>query len=388
MSSPDEKSAWACVLTSQGRGAVAIVRIWGADALAVADAVFRPRQGGTLAETPRGRLRVGQMGAGIGDEVVAVVLEGDPAEVEIHCHGGPAPLDLVAQALQERGVCLKPPEAWLTRGGLSATSAEASLDLARAPTLRAAEILLDQAHGALDTEVRKLLQLVPSESASAIETLGALIERAEVGLRLVSGWRVALAGRPNVGKSRLLNALAGYERAIVDPAPGTTRDVVTVRTSFEGWPVELADTAGLRDTADPTEASGVALARAQQAAADLVVLVLDRSEPLTEPDRALVARHQSALRVANKADLAAAWEPRQPGCLSVSALRGDGIDAVIAAIAQRLVADPPSPGSAVPFRAKQLRLLRHARRWLVHGRIEAALRALTSLANPETNRDA
>ena len=68
-----------------------------------------------------------------------------------------------------------------------------------------------------------------------------------VGLRLVSGWRVVLAGRPNVGKSRLLNALAGYERAIVDPTPGTTRDVVTVRTALDGWPVELADTAGLRD---------------------------------------------------------------------------------------------------------------------------------------------
>ncbi len=89
-----------------------------------------------------------------------------------------------------------------------------------------------------------------------------------------------LAGRPNVGKSRLLNALAGYDRAIVDPTPGTTRDVVTVPAAFDGWPVELADTAGLRSSLDPIEAEGVALARARQRGADLVVVVLDRSEPL------------------------------------------------------------------------------------------------------------
>ncbi len=98
-----------------------------------------------------------------------------------------------------------------------------------------------------------------------------------------------VAGRPNVGKSRLLNALAGYERAIVDPTPGTTRDVVTVRTALDGWPVELADTAGLRDSDDAIESAGIALARARQADADLTLLVLDRSEPLTETDLALRA---------------------------------------------------------------------------------------------------
>ena len=117
-----------------------------------------------------------------------------------------------------------------------------------------------------------------------------LLERERIGSRLISGWKVALAGRPNVGKSRLLNALAGYTRAIVDPMPGTTRDLVTVRTSMDGWPVELADTAGLRASADTIEAEGIRRARAYQAEADLRVLVLDRSEPLTKEDRDLIER--------------------------------------------------------------------------------------------------
>src|SRR5258708_40040711 len=94
---------WASVLTPAGRGAVAVVRVWGADALRVVDAAFRPNQGSRLSDTPRGRLRVGRIGAGLGDEVVAVVLDGDPAEVEVHCHGGPAPLDLVLAALEAAG---------------------------------------------------------------------------------------------------------------------------------------------------------------------------------------------------------------------------------------------------------------------------------------------
>src|SRR5205814_9029049 len=142
-------------------------------------------------------------------------------------------------------------------------------DLARAPTLRAAEVLVEQQLGALEGEVTRALARLPDDPAGASDVVDALVRRAVVGLRLVSGWTVALAGRPNVGKSRLLNALAGYRRAIVDPSPGTTRDVVTVRTALDGWPVELADTAGLRAPGDPLEAAGIALARARQRDADL-----------------------------------------------------------------------------------------------------------------------
>src|SRR5947209_8228098 len=92
-----------CVLTPDGRGAVAVVRVWGPKALEIADASFRPVRNPRLAETPAGRLRFGRMGAGLGDEVVAVVVDRDPPEVEVHCHGGPAAVELVVEALVARG---------------------------------------------------------------------------------------------------------------------------------------------------------------------------------------------------------------------------------------------------------------------------------------------
>src|SRR4029077_12681237 len=134
-----------------------------------------------------------------------------------------------------------------------------------------AEILLDQVAGALEAEVRRVLRIAASDPSEALASLDTLIERSAVGLHLVTGWKIALAGRPNVGKSRLLNALAGFDRAIVDPSPGTTRDIVTVRTALDGWPVELADTAGLRVSDDPVEASGIERAQDRQERADVVV---------------------------------------------------------------------------------------------------------------------
>jgi tRNA modification GTPase len=373
------RSARVGVLTPQGRGAVAVVRVWGRDAVVVVAAAFRPRSGPGLAGTPAGRLRLGRMGAGTGDEVVAVVLDGEVPEVEVHCHGGPASLALVVAALVAAGAEPGPPEAWVGRPGRSPVSVAAEIDLAAAPTVRSAEILLEQAQGALEAELLGLRGRVASEPAAALQRLDALLRRSAVGLRLVRGWRVALAGRPNVGKSRLLNALAGYERALVAPTPGTTRDVVTLRTALDGWPVELADTAGLRPTLDPVEATGVALARARQGAADLVLVVLDRSGPRTEADAAVLAAHPGAPIVANKADLPAAWEAEPLGALPISARTGEGLDHLIAVLARRLVPEPPAPGTGVPFRAAQVLRLHRVRRLLAGGRIEGALRALDQL---------
>ena len=175
---------------------------------------------------------------------------------------------------------------------------------------------------------------------------------------------MVLAGRPNVGKSRLLNALAGYGRAIVDPSPGTTRDVVTVRTALDGWPVELADTAGLRDPEGAIEAAGIALARARQRTADLLIVVLDRSEPWTADDQALLGEANKAgastLIVANKADLPAAWDVWGDDVLTISAERGDGIEPLIHTLAQRLVPDPPPAGAGVPFRPAHFRRIDRA----------------------------
>ncbi|MDR3639641.1 MAG: 50S ribosome-binding GTPase [Isosphaeraceae bacterium] len=357
----DEPRTSACVLTPDGRGAISVVRLWGPGAVRIADAAFRPNRGGRLACSPPGHLRVGRLGAGLGDEVVAVVLSVDPPVAEIQTHGGPSAVALVLDALAALGAEVCSRARWLEAHSRTPLAAEAEADLARAGTLRGAEVLLDQVHGALDHELIELLGLIDPAPLEARVRLDGLLARGALGCRLVGGWRVALAGRPNVGKSRLLNAFAGYDRAIVDPTPGTTRDVLTVQTAVDGWPVELSDTAGLRMTPEGVEAAGIASARALHAEADLVLLVLDRSEPLTPTDLALMRSHGSALWVANKADLPAAWERVEKPICVVSAEQGAGIDALLEAIARRLVPDAPPPGAGVLFRPDHVRRLSEAR---------------------------
>ena len=267
--------------------------------------------------------------------------------------------------------------------------ADAVCDLARAPTLRTAEILLDQAHGALSEAITGLIRAIDEDRALALAGLHLLAVRTAVGLRLLSGWRVVIGGRPNVGKSRLLNAIAGFPRAIVDHAPGTTRDVVNYTTSFEGWPVELADTAGLRGTDDLVERLGIERSRHAQNRADLILLVLDRSEPLLPIDLELMSTTKDALLVANKSDLPPAW-PAEDAILkscaiaTVSAHRGDGISRLIAAIRERLVPDPPPPAGAVPFRRAHLEVLVQARSFLLANDYVAASRLLRSMIGEKT----
>jgi tRNA modification GTPase len=370
------------VLTPQGRGAIGVVRVWGRGAVEVVARTFRPARGGGLAASPVGRLRLGRIGAGLGDEVVAVILPGeDPPSVEIQCHGGPAAMGLVVEALGAAGAKQTEPSDWALHQGASRTQAEAIVDLAGAPTLRTAEILLEQTQGALDCELGQVIELIRQRSSSASEHLDHLIKRGQTGIRLLKGWRVVIAGRPNVGKSRLLNALAGYARAIVHSAPGTTRDVVTVATAFEGWPVELIDTAGFRATDDSVERSGIERALRQAERADLILKVLDRSVPLGEDDRQVIAHGGPSLLVASKSDLTAAWEPSHSALAGrpihvLSAERGEGLDELQRAIVAALVSDPPEPSVGVPFRPSHLKCLERARDALRGGSPDQAIDAL------------
>ncbi len=344
-----------CVLTAPARGAVGVLVAWGADAIETVDQAFRPARNARLKETAENRPRLGQIGVGTGDEVVAVIVPGSPTpEVEIHCHGGPAPVSLVLAGLVAEGACEESVEAWLRHRNGRTIRAEALTDLARAATLRSAEILLEQAEGALERDLAEIEQFLVSDRIAACRAIGRLLDRSAVGLRLVSGWSVALAGRPNVGKSRLFNALAGFERAIVDPTPGTTRDVVTIRSAIAGWPVEIADTAGVRETSDAIESDGIALARARQVGADLTLLVLDRSEPLGDADRHLIDLLNRPLIVAAKADLPAVWLPEDDATVTVSAESGLGLDALLQAIAKRLVPEEPANSVGVPFRERHV----------------------------------
>ncbi len=383
----DARSAFYQVLTAEGRGAIAVVRLWGPRAVEVADLVFRPNRPAPLAQCQAGRLRLGRIGQGLGDEVVAVKLQTTHPVVEFQCHGGTAAVALVLEALEKAGA--QPGDSgW--PGVLEADTADpiaalALCDLARAPTLPTAEILLDQANGSFRDEISRLIGTIDENPAEALAGVQAIEDRAAVGLRLLSGWKVVITGRPNVGKSRLLNALAGFARAIVDPAPGTTRDVVSIRTSLGGWPIELADTAGIRPTSDAVENLGIERTRDEQRQADLVLLVLDRSEPLQPIDRELIATTGRALLAVNKSDLPPAWTTGPPGLpdrqpiVTISAEHGDGIPDLIEAIVHRLVPDPPPPGSAVPFRSEQVDALRQATACLLAGDRGAAARRLRAM---------
>jgi tRNA modification GTPase len=372
------------ILTPTGRGAIGVVQVWGEAAVEAADAVFRPARGVRLVETPPGLPRLGRVGRGAGDEVVAVILAGDPPAVEIQCHGGPVAIQLVVEALFDAGARPAGPEEWAGARASSSIRAEALVDLTRATTVRTAEILLEQHQGALDRELDELTAEIDRLPGDALEHLERLIARGGVGLRLISGWKVVIAGRPNVGKSRLLNALAGYQRAIVDPTPGTTRDAVSVRISLDGWPIELLDTAGLRTTDDAIERSGIERAIHRQAEADLVLRLVDRSEPLRAEDRELMAAPGPSLVVASKADLPAAWDETTQGLvprpvLVISAESGEGLDRLIGGIIGRLVPEPPGPAAGMPFRHRQIECLAHARNAMRAGDLTRAAMSIRSM---------
>ncbi len=256
-------------------------------------------------------------------------------------------------------------------------------DLAQAPTLRSAEILLDQARGALDREI-EILRQANEDTASRLD---ALSRRGALGLRLLTGWKVVIAGRPNVGKSRLFNALAGFDRSIVDPTPGVTRDVVAFRTALDGWPVELCDTAGRARDGRPGRGPRDRAGTPRVEDADLLLVVVDRSQPLTALDRGLLASKTGSPRliVASKADLAPAWPleeavPTGEDVLAVSAETGQGLDRLMAAIAARLVPRPPEPGAGVPFRGEHMQVLARAAERLAANDIAGFRRGSTTWA--------
>jgi tRNA modification GTPase len=381
-------AAWFRVLTSESRGAIAVIGVCGPDAFKVVDSVFRPHHGPPLSRTAAGRLRLGRAGIGLGDEVIAVRIEGATPTVDFQCHGGAAAVAAVVGALQDAGATPRIRGPAAPAMVADRIRVEAMEDLALAPTLKVAEILLDQVHGALRRSLERLIIEAERTEAQILPELDALIRAGEVGVRLLQGWKVVIAGRPNVGKSRLFNALAGFERSIVNPQPGVTRDVVSFRTAFEGWPVELNDTAGERPTADFIEELGIRKSQRVRSEADLVLLVLDRSEPLHDIDLALLNSTITPLVAANKADLPPAWEVGPISALAtgmhgVSAETGDGLHDLIRALASRLVPEPPPPDAAIPFRHRHIARLRTARRCMLAGDcagFRSCLREIMSLS--------
>jgi len=371
-------------LTPPGRGAVATLLVEGPGAVEVVDSRLRTGDGRPLKSRPIGQLVLGRFGVGMGGgptEHIIVRRRGDRA-VELHCHGGDAAVAMVENGLVELGCRVVSWRDWAVEHYRDPTVAAARAALAEACTQRTASILLDQYQGALRRALKQIDQFLRiNDTAGASELIKTLSARSELGLHLVRPWRVVLSGATNVGKSSLVNALVGYARTIVHHTPGTTRDVVNVSTAVDGWPVELCDTAGLGDEA--MQRAGIRKAERRLAEADLVVVVFDVTRPWSESDRRLIEAYPEALVVGNKSDLVAWSSTTTPVCaegsyeepdrrarlgvcfgknwITTSALTGAGIDAVVRAIADRLVPDPPPPGAAVPFTAAQIEYLASCR---------------------------
>jgi tRNA modification GTPase len=342
-------------LTPPGRGAVATLRIEGPDALDAVQTRFRARGGRPLAAYPVGRLVVGSFGTERGEEVV--VRRGADGAIDLHCHGGLAAVAAIENSLTTAGGRPVAWRDWAAERDPDPFAAAAFAALADARTERTAAILLDQYHGALRHALASIRRMIDrGDRDGAQNQIDAVLSRAELGRHLVQPWRVVLAGGVNVGKSSLMNALAGYDRSIIHPMPGTTRDAVTVTTALDGWPVELCDTAGLRIGGDAIEQAGIDRARERLAQADLAILVFDRSATWSAEDQRLVDEWPNAPRIHNKCDLPSAPGDRPSG-LAISALRGDGLAELLDSIARGLVPVAPSPGAAVPFTTAQVEVV-------------------------------
>lgn len=365
----------AAVATPPGPGGVGIVRLSGPGAHRAAAQVFRPMQRGALTDAPDRLLVYGTVlgpeGEGI-DSGLAFVSRAPHSytgedTAELQCHGSPVVLGLVLEALYQAGARPARPGEFTQRaflnGRLDLTQAEAVIDLIEADSARAVQNAAGQLAGALSRRIGGVYDALTdlmahfcavldypdedldpfrAEGMAAVlaeqgAALAALLQTAARGRRLRDGVVCALVGRPNAGKSSLLNALAGYERAIVTDRPGTTRDTVEAAVSLAGLPFRLIDTAGLRVSDDPAEQLGVARSRTAMDEADVVLLVCDGTAVPGDEERALLAElGDRAVVVRSKADRPAAWDALPGGeTVAVSARTGAGLDALEAVLGRR-----------------------------------------------------
>ncbi len=355
----------AAVATGAGVSAIGVLRVSGTAALSAADAVFRPRDGRPLSAHPPRTMVMGTLlgpDGGAVDRCLAVTFPAPRSytgehSAEFHCHGSPVVLRLGLQALCAAGARLAGPgeftrQAFLN-GRLDLTEAEAVIDLIDAESAAAARNALGQLGGSLRRRaetVRDALVDVTSRFYAVVDypdediedvrpedirralqssgqTLTELLATFRRGQVLRAGVPAALLGRPNVGKSSLLNALLGYDRAIVTDIPGTTRDTVEEKCSLGGVLLRLIDTAGFRQTEDTVEKLGTERARMAAEEAGLVLALVDGSQPFTPEDEAilrLAAGKEHWLLLLTKADL-----PQKAILPELSALPGTAPAAVL-----------------------------------------------------------
>ena len=394
----------AAISTPLGEGAIAIVRLSGTDALKIAQSVYK---GKNLTQVASHTINYGHIfeEKRLVDEVMVSVMRAPKTFtrediVEINTHGGIAVTQEILQLLLRNGARLAEPGEFTKRaflnGRIDLAQAESVMDLIRAKTDKAANIAVKQLDGSLSKMINNIRQEILESLAQVevnidypeyddVETMTSqmllektahfekllenLLSTAKRGKILREGLKTAIIGRPNVGKSSLLNQLLREEKAIVTDIAGTTRDVITEFANIGGVPLELVDTAGIRETDDLVEAIGVERSKKALAEADLVLLVLDASNELTDKDLELLELSKNSNRIIllNKTDLPEKIDSTQISgdFIRISALKNENLNAVEEKINQIFFAGE--------IEAKDATVLSNARHISI---VEEALKAL------------
>lgn len=361
----------AAIATPPGPGGIGIIRISGSQALPILRKLFSPAHSSSQIITHKlhyGWIKNPQSGAII-DEVLAVYMSAPKTYtrediVEIHCHGNYLVLEEILEQIVKLGASLAQPGEFTKRaflnGRIDLTQAEAVIELLQAQTKESLGLAISSLQGRLnemvgnirhsllslraiievaidfpedDVEIINAEKMCDQLSREVISPLETLISSADQGKIYREGISVVILGRPNVGKSSLLNALLKEDRAIVTAIPGTTRDTIEEILNIRGMPVRIVDTAGIRDHAEQVEEIGIERARQKLLAADLVLFLIDASEGITEHDRSLYQSiaGKPLLLVLNKID-AGGMDPHQcvaefgnHQCVAVSATQHKGI---------------------------------------------------------------
>ena len=360
----------AAIATPLGEGGLAVIRLSGPQALAIADRGFVPagKSSLTISAAPTHTIQYGHIKrqGKIIDEVLVSVMRAPRTftredVVEITCHGGLLPAKLILDVLLESGARSAEPGEFTRRaflnGRIDLAQAEAVADLIHSRTELALAAANEQLAGKLSQRINllrddllKTLAHVeahidfPDEDiapdtkeqllkrlADGVGFMGELLRTANEGQILRRGIRTAIIGRPNAGKSSLLNQLLGHDRAIVSPVPGTTRDTIEETANIRGLPVVFIDTAGLREGGDEIEAEGIRRSRESLARAELILHVLDASEPLDSSDEKHLAEFADKKRVLvrNKVDLPVRLKlsaPANAPVVDVSCTTGSGLE--------------------------------------------------------------
>lgn len=366
------------IATAPGESAIGIVRMSGDHAINIAREIFRKKNGKNVESFKNRQFYYGDVSykGQIIDEVLLVVMYGPKSFtcediVEIHCHGGQVSIQRLLQALLESGARMSERGEFTKRaflnGRLDLSQAESILDLIQAKTPKGFDIAFKQMGGSLSAPVKECISILmkmmahlevsidyPEEDIeeitySEIETaigmtlvqLEKLLSTEQAGRIIRQGLNVAIIGKPNVGKSSLLNALLKENRAIVTDVPGTTRDVIEEYINLRGVPVKLIDTAGIRETDDVVEKIGVERSRISFNAADLVIFVLNAAEGITNEDLEIMPflKDKPCIILVNKIDLVdqtdyALLEQEIPNeiVIKASVSQDKGIDALEGAI--------------------------------------------------------